>query len=174
MPSWNPLFKRRFKIIYYYIDGLCNVASPCGICGWQGGNGKGFSPSTSVSPCQIHSANTVYSVFIYLPPKLYTYSITISQISPTSCTILFNIFTSLLYMFRASMYPSSGQNYCIYATLVFVTLCGWLLVCWLEWNFSLTSRPDATHSEWQTPVSRRYNFLLMMGTWMPETCREVK
>ena len=43
----------------------------------------------------------------------------------------------------------------------------------LDWN--LTSRPDATHREWQTPVSHRYsNFLLMMGTWMPKTCREVK
>jgi len=37
-------------------------------------------------------------------------------------------------MFRASMRPSSGENYCIYATLVFVTLYGWRLVCWLEWN----------------------------------------
>jgi len=28
-------------------------------------------------------------------------------------------------MFRASMCPSSGENYCIYATLVYVTLYGW-------------------------------------------------
>jgi len=40
-------------------------------------------------------------------------------ISPTGSTILFNIFISLLYMFRASMCPSSRENYCIYATLVF-------------------------------------------------------
>ena len=32
--------------------------------------------------------------------------------------------------------------------------------------------PDVTHTESQVPVSHRYsNFLLMMGTWMPETCR---
>jgi len=37
-------------------------------------------------------------------------------------------------MFRAYMYPSSGGNDCIYATLVFVTLYGWRLVCWLDWN----------------------------------------
>jgi len=68
-------------------------------------------------------------------------------------------------MFRASMWPSSGENYCIYKTLVFVTLYGWRLVCWA----------DATHTEWQIPVSHRYsNFLLMMGTWMPETFREEK
>ena len=52
----------------------------------------------------------------------------ILQISPTRCTILLNIFISLLYMFRAFMCPSSGENYCIYVTLVFVTLYGWRLV----------------------------------------------
>ena len=46
----------------------------------------------------------------------------ISQIIPNRCTILLNIFISLLYMFRAFMCQSSGENYCIYATLVFVTL----------------------------------------------------
>jgi len=30
-------------------------------------------------------------------------------------------------MFRASMCPSSGDNYCIYATLAFVNLYGWRL-----------------------------------------------
>ena len=56
------------------------------------------------------------------------------QIRPTRCTILFNIFSSLLYMFPASMCPSSGENYCIYATLVFISLYGWCLVCWLDWK----------------------------------------
>ena len=86
----------------------------------------------------------------------------ISWISPTRCTILLNIFIfSLLYMFRASTCPTSRENYCIYATLLFVTLYGWRLF--------------ATHTEWQILVSHTYsNFLLVMGTWVPATCREDK
>jgi len=46
----------------------------------------------------------------------------------------------------------------------------WSAVCIF---LNSTGRPDATHTELQIPVSHRYsNFLLMMGTWMPETCRE--
>ena len=41
--------------------------------------------------------------------------------------------------------PIIRENYCIYATLVFVSLYGWRLVCWLDFN--PTSRPDATHAE---------------------------
>ena len=36
------------------------------------------------------------------------------------------------YMFRSPTCPSSGENCCIYATLVFVTLYEWHPVCWLE------------------------------------------
>jgi hypothetical protein len=49
--------------------------------------------------------------------------------------------------------PIIRRNYCIYATLVFVTLHGWSA----GWSETPTSKPDATHTEWQMPVSHRYS-----------------
>ena len=71
------------------------------------------------------------------------------QLGAQFCSIY--LFITLLYMFRVSMCPSSGENCCIYATLVLVTLYGWRLVCWLDFN--PTSRPVANHTEWQIAVS---------------------
>jgi len=43
----------------------------------------GFSPSTSVFPCQYHSTNASYP-FIHLPPTLYNVSLPALQFSPVS------------------------------------------------------------------------------------------
>ena len=76
------------------------------------------------------------------------------QINPTICTILLSKFISLLYMFRANMYPSSGE---ISVSLRhrYLSLC--MGGVWSAgWSFTPTSRPDTTHTEWQIPVSHRY------------------
>jgi hypothetical protein len=49
--------------------------------------------------------------------------------------------------------PIIRRNYCTYATLVFALCVGGL---WSA-GWTPTSRPDATHTEWQIPVSHRYS-----------------
>ena len=86
----------------------------------------------------MHSVN--FYVLLNVHPRI------ISQINPTRCTILFNIFIYFSSLHVSGIHaPSSGENYCIYAALALVSM------------------------------SHKYsNFLLMTGAWMPETCREEK
>ena len=74
------------------------------------------------------------------------------QISPTRCTILLSIFISLLYMFRASMCPSSGENCSIYATRIFVTLYGWRLVCWFDATQPADQTPPIQNDKYQCRI----------------------
>jgi hypothetical protein len=99
---------------------------------------------------------------------------TVSQIIQLGARFSLNIFIYFSSLHVSGIQVSIIRRKSLYdATLIFVTLYGWRLVCWLDWN--PTSTTDATHTEWQIPVSCRYsNFPLMMGTWMPETCREEK
>ena len=87
----------------------------------------GFSPSTSVFPCQYHSTIAPYS-FIHLPPMLYNVFLPVLQFSPVSiiplllhthsfiyhthCTMFFSQYFSftLSVSFQKMMYP----NYLFY------------------------------------------------------------
>ena len=85
------------------------------------------------------------------------------HINPTRCTILLSIFISLLYMFRWTMYPSSGE--------ITVSMRHWYMSLCMSGvrNDISTRRPDATHTEWHIPVSHRYsNFSLWWAHGCPK------
>ena len=57
------------------------------------------------------------------------------QVCPTRWTILLKyIYFSSLHVSGIHVLHHQEKNYCIYVTLVFVTLYGWRLICWLEFN----------------------------------------
>jgi hypothetical protein len=91
------------------------------------------------------------------------------------CAILLNIFISLLYMFRASMCPTSAENCCIYGALVFVSLYGCCLVCWLEWNYVVCRAEfhSALHTRRSSVWSDKYQVSHSYGIfsrWWAHNC----
>jgi len=77
---------------------------------------------------------------------------TILQINRTRCTILLSIFISLLYIFRATVCPSSGD--------ITVSMRHWYLLLASGLLVGVKLQPadhTATHAEWQIPVSHRYS-----------------
>jgi len=70
-------------------------------------------------------------------------------------------------MFRAFMCPSSGENCCIYATMV-LSLCMGGVLSEIK---PADQTPPIQSDKYQCHIDTTI-FLLMMGTWMPETCRE--
>ena len=56
--------------------------------------------------------------------RAYLYNI--FQMKPTRCTLLLGIFISTYLHVSANYVPIISRTYCIYATLVFFTLYGWL------------------------------------------------
>jgi len=78
------------------------------------------------------------------------------------------MFISILYMFRAVMCPSSGELILSIRHLVYVTLYKYHLVC----RFA-PPHQTIIYIEWHIPhVILIQLILLLIGTWLPETCRE--
>jgi hypothetical protein len=75
------------------------------------------------------------------------------------------MFISILYMFRAAMCSSSGELIVSIRHLVYVTL--------YRGPFSVHTKRSSIYTEWHIPdVVLIQLIFLMMGTWLPEICRE--
>jgi len=72
------------------------------------------------------------------------------------------LFIPIIYMFRATKCSSSGESIVSVRPLVYVTLCRW--PCGMH-----------TYIEWHIPeVVLIQLTLMMMSTWLLETCRELE
>jgi len=81
------------------------------------------------------------------------------------------MFISILYMFRAAMCPSSGELI-VSIYLVYVTLCRWPsgVQVWISFK---PAHQTVIYTQWHIPDVVLIQLIpLMMGTWLPETCRE--
>jgi len=85
-------------------------------------------------------------------------------------THFFNVFISLLYIFRATQCSSSGESIVSIYHLAYITLCRW--PSGMQVSDLHTRRPPA-QSGIQDDVLIQL-ILLMMNTGLLETCREVK
>jgi len=76
------------------------------------------------------------------------------------------MFISILYMFRATMYPSSAELSVSVRYLVYVTVCvDDCLVCRFQPAYQ-----TVIHTEWHiSRIALIQIILLMRGTWLPET-----
>jgi hypothetical protein len=91
------------------------------------------------------------------------------------CTIFSYIFISILYMFREALCPSSVDLIVLIRDLVYVTLCRWPSGMQVGMNSFRPAYQPLIYTDWHIPgVALKQLILLIMGTWLPETCREYK
>jgi hypothetical protein len=82
------------------------------------------------------------------------------------------IFISILSMFRAAMCPSSGELIVSIRHLVYVTVYRWLFGVQVQ-SCRFPAHQTAFYTEWHiTDVVLIQLILLLMDTWLPETCWE--
>jgi len=87
------------------------------------------------------------------------------------------LFIPVLYMFRATKCSSSGDSIVSIRPRVYVTVCRWPcgMQVWMEIFPSKPTYHTVTYIEWHIPEIILIQLtLLMMSTWLLETCRELE
>jgi hypothetical protein len=134
--------------------------------------------------------------FLYLfIPVLYMFPATKCSSSGESVIsirplVFLYLFIQILYMFPATKCSSSGQSTVSTRPLVYITVCRWpcgmqvwreLSSIWaciphgLDGNPSIPAYHTVTYIQWHIPEVVLIQFtLLMMCTWLLETCRELE
>ena len=129
----DSLLRSHVSFLHFFLRVL-NRSRPVGLAGVEH-----LLRNRAVQPTVKKNAKRTIHCFVIL------------QINATRCTILLRIFISLLYMFRTSMCISSGE-FTLSMRHRYLSICTGGV--WSAgWSFTPTSRPDATHTEWQIPVS---------------------
>jgi len=99
---------------------------------------------TKRSPTEWHIPDAVLILLILLMRNL----VMILGKWPTWRTILFYVFISILYMFRANLCSSSGESFVSIQHLVYVTLCQWPFRVQVRTFLSdLHTKRSPTHSD---------------------------
>ena len=110
---------------------------------------------TPTSPAQFYVLLTVHLSIIFVNKR-------------TQCTVFSDTFISILYMFRAATFPSSGELIVSMRHLVYVTLCRWPSGVHVGPAYQ-----TVIYTEWHIAGVALIQFILMMmGIWVPETCKE--
>jgi len=129
-----------------------------------------FFMSKSVYIILGHSVYVVFFMVCLLCISVKSLYITNLAHSFFSC-----MFISILYIFQAATCPSSGELIVSIRHLVYVTLYRWPFSVQVWTSSSKPAHQTVIYTEWHIPdVVLIQLILLMMGTWLPETCREWK
>ena len=132
---------------------------------------KLYTPDNTVVLWLIYPYGIITLVFSQILESEFLINLSCSpfQMKPTRCTLLLSIFISISVHVSGNYVPIIRRSYCIYVTLVFLTLYGWLsgVLVGVRPVSSQPADQTATHTNSKIPVSHRYsNF----SWWWAHSC----
>ena len=152
--SWRVLYRWSLPVVFGVL--VFRLSVWCGAEGYVSGLQAAACPSSGAGEYYTDGRCLWYLVLWFSGCR---YDVELKVMCPVCRLLLYSMFTSFLYMFRATMCPSSGEITVSMRHLVFVTLCGWL------WGMHPACRTQTRpHRLTNTKCRIDTVFLLMMGT----------